>query len=104
MQPIMDLGHSRQGQTKMGGVKWVSNPHVKKNDNVVYLPEVECSYPPKEGPSLPVEGQLHTLQGRNQNQQPEYEGMLFQNKGGKLDNPSKIYWAITIDSLGISLL
>ena len=33
----------------MGGVKWVSNPHVRKNDNVVYLPDVECSYRPNSG-------------------------------------------------------
>ena len=48
--------------TKMGGVKWVSNPCVRKNDNVVCLSDVECSYPPKEGPLPPVEGWLHTLQ------------------------------------------
>ena len=41
----------------MGGrVKWVSNPCVRKNDNVVYLSDAECSYPPKEGPSPPVGG------------------------------------------------
>ena len=61
----------------MGGVKQVSNPHVRKNDNVVYLSDVECSYPPKEGSLLPVEGWLHTLQWSNQNQQPGHEGMLF---------------------------
>ena len=44
----------------MGGVKWVSNPCVRKNDDVVYLSDAECSYPPKEGPLLPVEGWLHT--------------------------------------------
>ena len=57
----MELDHGRQGQTKWG-VKWVSNPCIRKNDNVVYLSDAECSYPPKEGPSLPVEGWLHTLQ------------------------------------------
>ena len=40
----------------MGGVKHVSNPRVRKNDNIVYLSDVECSYPPEEGPSLPVGG------------------------------------------------
>ena len=44
-----------------GGVKWLSNPHVRKNNNVVYLSGGECSYPPKEGSSPPVEGWLHTL-------------------------------------------
>ena len=58
----MGLGHGRQSQTKWGRVKWVSNPHVRENDNVVYLSDAECSYPPQEGPSLPVEGWLHTLQ------------------------------------------
>ena len=63
MQPIMELGHGRQGQTKNRGVvKWVSNPHVRKNDNVVYLSDAECFYLPKEGHLLPVEGWLHTLQ------------------------------------------
>ena len=69
----------------------------------VYLSDVECSYPPKEGPLPPVEGWLHTLQWRNQNQQPGNEGVLFQ-KGGMLDKPPKIYWAITLDSLRISPL
>ena len=45
MQPITELGHGRQGQTKMGGVKWVSNPCVRKQDTAVCLSDVECSYP-----------------------------------------------------------
>ena len=63
MQPITELGHGRQGQTKMGGVKWVSNPHVRKNDNVCLL-SLMWNAPtlPKEGPLPPVEGWLHTLQ------------------------------------------
>ena len=31
----------------MGGVKWVSNPCVRVKDKVVYLSDVECSYPPR---------------------------------------------------------
>ena len=31
-------------------------PHVRRNNKVVYFPDMECFYPPKEGPSLPVEG------------------------------------------------
>ena len=46
----------------MGGVKWVSNPHVRKKDKVICLSDTECSYPPKEGPSPPVEGWHHTLE------------------------------------------
>ena len=45
----------------MGGVKWVSNPHVRKRDKVVCCSDAECSYPPTEGPLLPVEGWHHTL-------------------------------------------
>ena len=56
MQSITELGHSRQGQTKMGRVKYVSNPCVRRNDKVVYLPDTEYSCPPKEGPLPPVEG------------------------------------------------
>ena len=74
----MELGHGRQGQTKMGGVKWVSNPHVRKNNNVVYLSDAECFNPPEEESLPPVEGWLHSLQGRNQNQLPEHEDVLFQ--------------------------
>ena len=32
---------------KMGGVKWVSNPHVRVKDKAVCLSDVECSYPPR---------------------------------------------------------
>ena len=47
MLPLTELGHGRQGQTKMGGVKWVSNPHVRVKDQAVCLSDVECSYPPR---------------------------------------------------------
>ena len=50
----------------MGGVKWVSSPHVREKDKVVCLLDAECSYPPKEGSSLPVEGWHHT-ERNNQN-------------------------------------
>ena len=46
----------------MGGVKQISNPHVRKKDEVVCLSDAECSYPHKEGPSLPVEGWHITLE------------------------------------------
>ena len=61
MQPITELGHGRQDQTKMGGVKWVSNPHVGVKDEIVCLSDVECSYPPKEVPPLIVEEWHHSL-------------------------------------------
>ena len=46
----------------MGGVKWEINPCVREKDKGVCLSDAECSYPPKEGPSLPVEGWHHTLE------------------------------------------
>ena len=67
MWPITELGHGRQGQNKMGGVKWVSNPHVGKKDKVVCLSGMECSYPHKEVPLLPAEGWLPTSTEPNQN-------------------------------------
>ena len=62
LQSITELGHGRQGQTQMGGVKQVRNPHVRAKDEVVYLSDVECSYPPKEVPTPVVEEWHHTLQ------------------------------------------
>ena len=62
----------------------------------VYLPDVEYSQPYEEGPSLPIEGWLHTLvapesttttKNRVDNnhtvatQQPEHEGMLIEREG-----------------------
>ena len=47
MLPLTELGRGRQGQTKMGGVKWVSNPHVRVKDKAVCLSGMECSYPPR---------------------------------------------------------
>ena len=46
MLPLTELGHGRQGQTKKGGVKWVSNPHVGVKDESVCHPDMECSYSP----------------------------------------------------------
>ena len=42
-----------------GGVKWVS---VGVKDKIVYPSDVECSYPPKEVPTLIVEEWHCTLQ------------------------------------------
>ena len=47
MLPLTELGNSRQGQTKMGGVKWVSKPHVGVKDEAVCHSDAECSYPPR---------------------------------------------------------
>ena len=43
---LTELGHSRQGQiNEMGGVKWVSNPHVGVVGQLVYHLNVKCSCP-----------------------------------------------------------
>ena len=47
MLPLTELGHSRQGQIKMGGVKWVSNPHVRVKDESACHSDTECSYLPR---------------------------------------------------------
>ena len=47
MLPLTELGHGRQGQIKMGGVKQVSNPCVRVKDKVVHLSDMECSYLPR---------------------------------------------------------
>ena len=48
MLPLTELGHSRQGQiNEMGGVKWVSNLHVRVKGQLVYHLDVECSCPPR---------------------------------------------------------
>ena len=39
-------GKAKQ-KTKIGGVKWVSSPHVRVKDEVVCLSDTECSYPPR---------------------------------------------------------
>ena len=46
---------------KKGGVKWVSTPVSGGMMMSVCLPDAEYSHPPEEGPSLPIEGWLHTL-------------------------------------------
>ena len=47
MLPLTELGHGRQGQINMGGVKWVSDPCIGvKGTSVCHL-DVECSYLPR---------------------------------------------------------
>ena len=56
IQPLTKLGHSWQGQTKRGGVKQVSIPYVRRNDNV--------SLPPWHGILPPTRrGTLSTHRG-----------------------------------------
>ena len=47
MLPLTELGHSREGQIKKGGVKWVSNPHVGVKDESACHSDAECSYLPR---------------------------------------------------------
>ena len=61
MLPLTELGHSRQGQTKMGGMKQVGNPHVRVKDEVVCFSDAECSYH-LEVPTLIVDEWHHILQ------------------------------------------
>ena len=45
MLPVTELGQGRQGQIKTwGGVKQVSNPHVRVKDEAIYHYDAECSY------------------------------------------------------------
>ena len=61
MLPLTKLGQGRQSQTKIqGGVKWVSNPHVRVKDKAVCLSDAECSYLPR-GTYLIVEEKHCTL-------------------------------------------
>ena len=85
----MELGHGRQGQTKRGAVKWVSNPHVRRNDKLVYLPDAECSYPCKEGPSPPVEGSSIPSQEETRINSQGMRACSSKNGGEMLDNPPK---------------
>ena len=48
------------GGSEMGKYPSVSEGRMM----LVYLPDLECSHPHKEGPSPPVEGWLHTLHQR----------------------------------------
>ena len=63
MLPLTELGHSRQGQiNKMGGgVKWVSNPHVRVDG---YWPTTSMQNAPthQEVPTLIIEWWHYTLQ------------------------------------------
>ena len=66
----------------MGGVKWVSNPQVRVIDKVVCLSDVECSYPPKEVPTLIVEEWHLTLQRTKPELTANTQGHALLRKGG----------------------
>ena len=68
-----------------GGVKWVSNSCVRKKVEVVCLSDVECSYPQKEGPSLPVEGWHITLETTKPELTAKAQGCALLRMGGNTE-------------------
>ena len=62
-------------------VKWVSNPCVRAKDEVVCLSDVECSYPPREVPTLNVEEWHHTLQRTKPESTANAQGHALLKKG-----------------------
>ena len=80
MQPLMELGHGRQGPCK-----------EEQDTPPVYLSDTEYSHPPEDGPLPPVEGWLHTLHGwwwkrKSNTKRPESTARAWgcppQRKGG----------------------
>ena len=62
MLPLTELGHGRQGQiNEMGGVKWVSNLHVRVEG---HWPTTSMQNAPahREVPTPIIEGWHYTLQ------------------------------------------
>ena len=109
--PLMELGHSRQGQTKRGGVKQVSTPMSGGMTMLVYLSDAEYSHPPEEGSLPPVEGWLHTLHWRwaktktSQETRIDSQSMRMcslKKKGGSKINPLGVTQAMALNSLWIS--
>ena len=82
---------------KKGGVKWVSIPHVKRNDRTCLPPWCrKYSHLPEEGPSPPVKWWLFTLHWRHWKTKISQETRIdsqtmrmwsSKRKGGQLDNP-----------------
>ena len=68
----------------MGEVKWVSNPCVRVVDEVVYLSDAECSYPPKEVPTPVVEEWHHTLQRTKPESTVNAQGHALLKEGGNM--------------------
>ena len=74
----------------MGGVKWVSNPHVGKKDEAVCLSDMESSYPHKEGSLPPVEGWHITVETTKPESTAKAQGHALLGMGGNtelLPNP-----------------
>ena len=61
----------------MGGVKWERNPCVRARDKEVHFPNVECSYPPKEVPTLKQESSIATCKEQKLNSQLMREDVLL---------------------------
>ena len=71
----------------MGGMKWVSNPHVRVKDKVVCLSNVECSYPPKEVPTPIVEEWHCNLQRTKPELTANAQGCALPKEGGVTHEP-----------------
>ena len=71
---------------------------------MVYLPDAECSYPPKEGPLLPVKGGSIPS---NEETRINSHGMRAcsskKKMGGRPDKPPKMYPTTALGILRISL-
>ena len=68
----------------MGEVKWVGNPCVRVKDEILCLSDVECSYQPKEVPTLIVEEWHHTLQRTKPKSTAITQGCALLRKGGNM--------------------
>ena len=71
-------------------VKQVINSCVRKYDNVVYLPDAECSYPPKEGPSPPVGGGSIPSNKETKIDSQSMRACSFKKMGARLDKPPEL--------------
>ena len=98
---------SQLARPNKGGVKWVSIPCVRRNDDAISLPDAEYSHPPGEGPSLPIEGWLHTLHSKQQKTRISQETRIDRwsmrtcspkKRGGQLEtpkvSPSLLGWTV----------
>ena len=93
-----------------GGVKWVSTPMSRGKTTPVYLSDVECSHPPKEGPLPPVGGGFIPSIRNDEDENNEETRIDSQStrmcsskkQGGSWINPLHFTWATGLIIPGIS--
>ena len=96
------VGKAKQ---KWGGVKWVSNPHVRKNDNICLPLWHGMLLPTKRGTLAACRGVASYPPMKKPESATRAWGCALTKKtGGMLDKPPRIYQAIALDSLEISSL